>query len=299
VRRVLRLARTVAANTRHDLTTAIATVLTTAVALCLLGAAMLANAQIAAMKDHWYDKVEVSVFLCTDTSIGRNCTGELDAAEKKLLYDAVAALPGVQAVWYETRDEAWERFQERFAGTPVTDGVSRDALPESLRVKLVDPDNGLMVEQALADTRGVEQVQDQRKVLARFFDVLASVQAVAVAVAAGALIAAAVLIASGVRVAIAHRRREIGVMRLVGAHAGKIRRPFLAAAVLQGATGGAVAALSVLALKAWLLDAQASGTATRVVTWGTTCQIAGVVLLTGTLVAGAVAGLSLARHLRR
>lgn len=300
MRSVRRLVRDVAANMRHDMTTTIATVLTATVALCLLGVAMLANAQIAAMKDAWYDKVEVSVFLCTDTSVSDTCAGEPGPAGKKAIYDALVALPEVQHVYFESRDDAWKMFQERFSGSEITNSLTPQALPESFRVKLKDPTRGAMLEAALTGQRGVELVQDQRKMLARFFGLLEKVQAAALVIAMAALIAASVLIAAGLRVAITHRRREISVMRLVGAHAATIRRPFMVASVLQGVAGGLVAGASVVALKAWFIDGQVTDTSvTRTVSWEAAWQIAGGLIVVGTVIAIVVAATSLRRQLRQ
>lgn len=297
---VRRTTRDVWWNLRREPTSSLASILTSAVALTLLGIAMLANAQIASMKDYWYDKVEVSVFLCTDASVADTCAGEPDPSTKEALADRLEGLPVVQNVYYETRQDAWNLFQDRFAGTELASNVTAEALPESFRVKLVDPDQGAIVAQELAGTRGVESVQDQRQMLESFFGVLSRIQTAAGAIALLALLAAAALIAAGVRVAVSHRKQELSIMRMVGASAGTIRRPFLISAVIQGAIGGVIAGGAVLLIRDSLLDGQVStGNLVQAVPQSSALLIAATAFAVGVFVAGGVSALSLRRHLRR
>lgn len=300
LRRSRRMLKETYRHLRHDPTSTLATVLTSAVALSLLGVALVASSQISAMKDYWYDKVEVSVFLCTDASVAPTCAGAPGADTKQQVLSTLEGLPQVQEVYYETREEAWALFEERFANTDLIVNLTPEAMPESFRVKLADPEEGAAVASALVDTVGVEQVQDQRQMLERFFAILEKVQTAAGAVSVAALLAAAALIAVGIRVAASNRRDELLVMRLVGATSTTIRGPFLASALVQGTIGGALAALSVIALKAWFIDSQfpVNGVV-RVVTWSDIQQIALVLVVVGAATALVVSTLSTVRYLRR
>lgn len=300
LRRSRRLGREVYRHLRRDLASTFATVLTSAVALSLLGVALIAAAQIATMKDYWYDKVEVSVFLCTDSSDSPTCAGAPGWDTKQKVLDTLNSLPQVHEVYYETSEEAWALFEERFANTDLVANLSADAMPESFRIKLVDPNQGSSIAAALEGTRGVEQVQDQRQMLERFFSILEKVQTASVSVAIAALIAAAALIAVGIRVAASHKQSELLVMRLVGATSGAIRRPFVAAAILQGLAGGLLAAGTVIALKYWFIDAQFPATGVvRVVTWTDVQAISLSLIAVGVAVALTVGFLSTMRYLRR
>src|SRR5207245_2878340 len=95
--------------------------------------------------------------------------------------------------------------------------VSPDALPESFRVKLKDPKQFDVVASAFQDRPGVDTVKDLKKVLDPLFKVLGAFQRTAVWVAIIQLIAAILLISNTIRVAAFSRRRETGIMRLVGA----------------------------------------------------------------------------------
>lgn len=299
-RRTRRLIREVYQQLRRDTASTMATVLTSAVALSLLGVALVAAAQISTMKDYWYDKVEVSVFLCTDASDSPTCAGAPGWDTKQAVLNTLNGLPQVYEVYYETQEDAWNLFEERFADTDLVANLTAEAMPESFRVKLTDPNQGSAVVTALDGTVGVEQVQDQRQTLERFFSILEKVQAGSMVVSVAALLAAAALIAVGIRVAASHRQSEILIMRLVGATSGSIRRPFLLAAVLQGLAGGAIAGGLVLAVKYWFIDAQfpAAGTL-RVVPWSEIQTIALSLVGVGAGVALLVGLLSTLRYLRR
>ena len=118
-------------------------VITTAVSLGFLGTAVLFNQQVSVMKDFWYDKVEVSVFLCGADS------GERQAAAPPARSPRTSAsrsaptstpCPQVEKVYYESKRQAYKRFKEQFKNSAIVDNVTADQMPESFRVKLVDPE---------------------------------------------------------------------------------------------------------------------------------------------------------------
>ena len=115
---------------RRNLTMTFAVVVTTAISLSLLGIGLLSNAQVGAMKDYWYDKIEVSVFLCGPLSESASCAGGVVTNEQRTTIKAdLAALPVVQSVYYESQSEAFIRFKERFKDSAIAQNVSADQLP--------------------------------------------------------------------------------------------------------------------------------------------------------------------------
>ncbi len=117
---------------RRNLTMTFAVVVTTAISLSLLGIGLLSNAQVGAMKDYWYDKIEVSVFLCGSLSESSSCAGGVITNDQRLAIKAdIEALPVVESVFYESQAEAFKRFQERFKDSAIAQNVSPDQLPES------------------------------------------------------------------------------------------------------------------------------------------------------------------------
>ena len=126
---------------RRNLTMTLAVIITVAVSLSLFGVSLLVRAQVDTMKDFWYDKVEVSIFLCAKGSDTPSCAGGAVTSGQRdqIEADLESLRPLVQDIYYESQAEAFVRFQEQFSSSPIADSVNESALPESFRVKLADP----------------------------------------------------------------------------------------------------------------------------------------------------------------
>jgi cell division transport system permease protein len=287
---------------RRNLTMTVAVVVTVAISLALFGSGLLIRKQVETMKDFWYDKVEVSVYLCGASSGGTACGGTpVTDAQRAEIGDDLRAMPQVDEVFYESQQEAYARFRDQFSDSPdLIDNVTADALPESYRVKLRDPTEFEVVASAFRDRPGVEQVQDQKALLEDFFNVLNKLQVLALIIAGVQVVAAVLLISNTIRVAAFSRRRETGIMRLVGASNLYIQLPFLLEGVLAGLVGAAFASGALVALKALLIDAQLRPTFefTAFVGWGDVLSIIPWLVLTGILLAGLSSFVTLRRHLR-
>ncbi|MFM8350586.1 MAG: permease-like cell division protein FtsX, partial [Actinomycetales bacterium] len=170
---------------RRNLTMTIAVIITVAVSLGLFGVSLLVRAQVSTMKDFWYDKVEVSIFLCGQGSDTPSCSGGAvtDAQREQIKADLESLKPLVEEVYYESKTEAFARFKEQFKNSPIVDNVREDALPESFRVKLSDPTKYEVVASAFAGRPGIEQVNDQRRILDKFFRLLGGLQVIALIIA--------------------------------------------------------------------------------------------------------------------
>jgi cell division transport system permease protein len=254
------------------------------------------------MKDFWYDKVEVSVYLCGEASQTRTCGGSAVTDEQRAELQAdLEAMPEVQTVYYESQDEAYEQFRRQFEDSPdLVENVTADALPESFRVKLEDPTQFAVVAEAFASRPGVEEVQDQKALLEGFFNVLNKLQLIALIIAAVQVVAAVLLISNTIRVAAYSRRRETGIMRLVGASNLYIQLPFLLEGVLAGLVGAGFASAALVAVKVVLVDGQLRPNFPVIafVGWDDVLAIVPWLFLTGVLLAGLASFVTLRRHLR-
>jgi cell division transport system permease protein len=223
---------------RRNLTMTFAVIVTTAISLSLLGVGLLSNAQVNAMKDYWYDKIEVSVYLCGSLSESPSCAGGVVNEEQRLgIKKDLEALPVVQSVFYESQSEAYTRFQERFKDSAIAQNVTADQLPESFRVKLKDPTQYAVVVSAFSGRPGVDVVQDQRSILEKFFKLLNVLRNGALLVGLFSVITAGLLISNTLRIAAFNRRRETGVMKLVGASSWSIQLPFLLEGIISALIG--------------------------------------------------------------
>jgi cell division transport system permease protein len=223
---------------RRNLTMTFAVIVTTAISLSLLGIGLLSNAQVSAMKDYWYDKIEVSVYLCGSLSESPSCVGGVVSPEQRLTIKSdLEALPVVQSVFYESQSEAYSRFQERFKDSAIAQNVTADQLPESFRVKLQDPTQYAVVVSAFSGRPGVDVVQDQRSILEKFFKLLNVLRNGALLVGLFSVLTAGLLISNTLRIAAFNRRRETGVMKLVGASSWSIQLPFLLEGIFSALIG--------------------------------------------------------------
>jgi cell division transport system permease protein len=226
---------------RQNLTMTLAVIMTMWVSLSLFGAGLLANQQVDLMKGRWYDKIEISIFLCTKDTRGDQCDPGQDVtqAQKDLIQKTLVSNPEVAAggVYFETKEAAFAEFQKAYEGNPIQDSLTVDQMQESFRVKLKNPETYEGVVSSVIGLKGVQTVQDLRKYLDPFFSWLNLLQWGTIIASALLLFAAALQIGNTIRLAAFARRREIGIMRLVGASNVYITLPFLLEAMVAALIG--------------------------------------------------------------
>ena len=289
---------------RRNLIMTIAMIITTAVSLGFLGTAVLFNQQVSVMKDFWYDKVEVSVFLCGADSgegvAGSCAAGEVTQDQRDTIRADLDSMPQVEKVYYESKREAYSRFKEQFKNSAIVDNVTPDQMPESFRVKLVNPEQFDIVASAFVGRAGVEQVQDQKALLEKFFKVLNWVQWFAGGLALLMILVSVILIVNTIRVAAFSRRRETGIMKLVGASNFSIQLPFLLEGAISGFLGAALATGAFVLIKGVLVDKILAPNfpITRFITWGDVWLSAGAVFVIGVALAAIASSLALVKYLR-
>jgi cell division transport system permease protein len=277
-----------------------AVVVTTAISLSLLGIGLLSNAQVGAMKDYWYDKIEVSVFLCGNLSDSPSCAnGVVTASQRLTIQQDLQGMSVVDSVFYESQSEAFSRFQERFKDSAIAQNVTADQLPESFRVKLKDPTQFSVIVSAFSGRPGVDVVQDQRTILEKFFKLLGVLRNGALVVGLASVLTAALLISNTLRIAAFNRRRETGVMKLVGASSWSIQLPFLLEGVISAIIGWGLATGLLAGLKT-VIDSNVAPllTFTKFFGWGEVWVASGYLLATGLVVSILASVITLRRYLK-
>ena len=285
---------------RRNLTMTFAVVITVAISLSLLGIGLLSNSQVRTMKDYWYDKIEVSIFLCGPLSETPSCAGGPVTAEQRLeIQQDLQELPVVQTVYYESQSEAYQRFQERFKDSAIAQNVTVDQLPESFRVKLKDPTEFAVVESAFSGRPGVDVVQDQRAILEKFFSLLNVLRDGALVIGLASVLTAALLISNTLRIAAYNRRRETTVMKLVGASSFSIQLPFLLEGLFASIVGWGISTGILSGLK-YVVDERIAPllTFTNFFTWNDVWVASAYLLLTGVVVSGFASVLTLRKYLK-
>lgn len=230
----------------RNVTMTVAMIITMAVSLTMLGASLVLFQQIDAMKGYYYDKVEVSIFLRND----------ITEDQQKALADQLKSDPLVkQPVTFETKSQAYEKFKQQFKDAPdLIKATKPDALPASFRVQLVDPQKYQQIYDNYNGKDGIDEIVDQRRLLSKVFGVLGAAQNMSLVVAIIQGIAALLLVGNTIQVAAYSRRREVAVMKLVGASNWFIQSPFVLEAMFAGIIGALVASLALVAAKIWLID---------------------------------------------
>ncbi|GAA2958552.1 permease-like cell division protein FtsX [Streptomyces sp. NPDC003016] len=242
---------------RRNLTMTFAVVISVALSLALFGGALLMREQVSTMKGYWYDKVNVSIYFCNknDAETAATCDkGAVTAEQKKQVKDDLGKMDIVKDVHYESADQAFKHYKEQFGDTSLADTITPDQMQESYRVKLDDPEKYKVVATAFAGRDGVHSVEDQRGILDNLFELMNGMNVAALCVMALMLVIALMLIVNTVRVSAFSRRRETGIMRLVGASSFYIQMPFIMEAAFAGLIGGVLACGMLLVGRYFLID---------------------------------------------
>jgi cell division transport system permease protein len=289
---------------RRNVTMTVSVVLVTLVSLFLFGLGILAQKQVSTMKDYWYDRVQVSIFLCGNDSDTPSCAdGEVTQAQKdQILADLKAPqlAPYVAQVFYESKQQAYDRFRQQFKDSVLSDNVTVDQMPESYRVRLKNPQQYQVVSQVFADRPGVESVEDQRKVLDQLFSLLNRLTFYSWVLAVITLACSTLLVATTIRLTAFTRRRETGIMRLVGASNVFIQLPFILESVIAALFGAVLASAALVAVTHFEIQGRLSHTL-RIFNYVGVSDALSVVpwlFLVGVVIAGVSSFLALLRYLK-
>lgn len=229
---------------RRNTSMFVSVVLVTMVSLFFLGSGLLAQQQVDTAKGYWYDKVQVSIYLCTpdSTDVAACASGAASAQQREQVSNDLDGLsPLVEQYWFESNEQAYDRFREQFRNSSVLDNIPQESIPESFRVQLADPQKYDVVAGAFEGAPGVESVQDQRELIDKLFAFLNVISVASVALAGAMVVCSVLLISTTIRLTAWSRRRETGIMRLVGASAFTIHAPFIVETVLATLLGAGLA----------------------------------------------------------
>jgi cell division transport system permease protein len=234
----------------------IAVIVTIWISLWLVGLGLLIRSQVAIIEEDLGSKVEVRVVFCaansnTDQCIGGQATPDQEAAVQQVLDES----DDVDSYRYKTREEYYESFRESNRDEngellPIAREVRVSDMPTTYIVKLENPQQSEVLLSSVSNLPGVDSVIDLREELAPIYDALNFFKWVSLGAAAILIVAAVLQVSNTVRLAAMARRREIGIMRLVGASSLYIQLPFVLEIVIAALVGAAMACLS-LAIVVW------------------------------------------------
>ncbi|MCZ7420762.1 MULTISPECIES: permease-like cell division protein FtsX [unclassified Micromonospora] len=275
----------------RNVTMTIAMIITMAVSLTMLGASGLIYTKVADMKQLYFENIEVSIFL----------DAEVTDEQRSAIATQLESDPLVSQVTYVNKDEAFQRFQEMFRDSPdLLSAVKADQLPESYRLKLVNPEEYKTISDQYTAVEGVDQVVDQSQVLDKIFNLFTAGQNIALVAAIAMAVAALLLVANTIQVAAYSKRREVAVMKLVGASNWFIQAPFVLEAVVAGLIGSILGLGALIALKIFLFDGALSALQGLFapVSWGEVFLTFPVMAGVGGLISAVTAWVTLRFYLR-
>jgi cell division transport system permease protein len=229
----------------RNVTMTVAMIITMSVSLAMLGASVLLYMQVDQMKSYYYGEIEVSVFLKTD----------ITDTQRQAIDSAIAQSSLVKSRTYETKEQAFARFQELWKDSPdFVKSIGPNSLPESFRVKLKNPEQYKTFADQIQGLQGIDQIIDQRTLLDKVFKIFNAIQVFALVVAGVMALAALLLVGNTIQVAAYSKRREVAVMKLVGASNWFIQSPFVLEAVVAGLIGALIGFVALFLFKIVLLD---------------------------------------------
>lgn len=243
---------------RRNVSMSVALIVTIFVSLTLVGMGLLLNAQATKTEDSWGSKLQITVALCNQNSQGPNCDKQnVSDQQKTAIQQVLHTNPEVASFYHESKAQAFAKYKRLFISKSASDAkiygtVTVNDMQETYWVKLKDPQKYAGIESQLSGMQGVDNVRDLREVLKPIYFWMTTLRNSAIAIAAFLLIAAILQVANTIRLAAFARRKEIAIMRLVGASTLFISLPFLLE-TLVAALVGVLLAAGALGLFTWLV----------------------------------------------
>ncbi|MBO3745016.1 permease-like cell division protein FtsX [Streptosporangiaceae bacterium NEAU-GS5] len=285
---------------RRNLTMTIAVVVTVAVGMALLGIGLMINSQVGRLSSYWNDQVEVNVYLCKakDDPFPK-CRDHpaLSDEQKAALKGEIQGMQQVESVTFVDASQAYKIFIAGTADTVLKSAVKVGDLPESFQIKLRDPNNYATTVQTLESTAGVSNVINQKDLVDKTFGFLGKLQWSALVIALTMVFAAALLIGNTVRLSAYNRRRETGIMRLVGASNLYIQLPFIMEGTIAGLIGGVFAAVLLICSKIIIFDGL-GGLMSVQLSWNAVSGVITLTMIVGVLICILASFITLRRYLR-
>jgi cell division transport system permease protein len=246
ITRLSYFARETLVSLKRNLLMTIAGIITVTVSLCVLGGAWMLNTLVNHGTERWKNGVELEVFMNVDAT-----DAQIAAIQRQLVSD-----PEVRDFKYLTKDDALTEFRRLFKDQPdLVNSVDAAALPSSFRVAPIKAELTKTVADRFQSQPGVDEVKTAEKQVRQLLSATAWIRTAFIVIFALLLFASLFLIVNTIRLATFARRREIEVMKLVGASNWFVRIPFMLEGLVQGVVGALVAFMAMLGLQNVLTNA--------------------------------------------
>lgn len=244
------LASEVAQGIRRSPSMIASVLLVSMVSMFFIGAGLLTQRQVDQAKGDWYDKVHAFVFLCTDSDTSvTGCSGGAATEDQtaQIRGELTKLAPLVERADYKTSAQAYAMFKQQYGDSAYAGSVEPKAMPAFFEVRLSDPRRFDEIAHGFDGMPGVAHVSNLHDVLAPFFAFLDMLGTGSAVIALIMLVCSVLLMMTTIRQVAFTRRREVGIMRLVGASGPTIYLPFVAEVLLAALLGAGFAVLGLWA----------------------------------------------------
>lgn len=238
---------------KRNVSMTIAVIVTIFVSLTLVGMGLLLNAQADKAEEYWGSKLQITVFLCNQNSTTANCVdGEVTTAQKDSIENVLDEHPEVASWRLQSKQEAYDKWRSAYVSNDETEqrvyeSIRPSDMQESYWVQLKNPEEFMGIKSQVSGLEGVNTVRDLREVLKPIYFWMNVMKWGAIGIAVFLIFAAVLQVGNTIRLAAFARRREIGIMRLVGASSLYIQLPFLMEALVAALIGVLLAGGTIVA----------------------------------------------------
>jgi cell division transport system permease protein len=238
---------------KRNVSMTVAVIVTIFVSLTLVGMGLLLNAQADKAEDYWGSKLQITVFLCNQNSTTANCVnGEVTGPQKEQIENVLDEHPEVASWRMQSKREAYDKWKSAYISDDDTErrvyeSIRPSDMQESYWVQLKNPEKFQGIKSQVQGLAGVNTVRDLREVLKPIYFWMNVRKWGAIAIAAFLVFAAVLQVGNTIRLAAFARRREIGIMRLVGASSLYIQLPFLMESLVAALIGVTLAGAAIVA----------------------------------------------------
>jgi cell division transport system permease protein len=271
----------------------IAALVTVFLSIVVLGGVLVFVYTTNALLKEVEQKVEITVYLKTDPDPS---TADIEAMQTKIM-----SWPEVKSSQFVSKDDALNRLKEDFKDNPeVLQNLSGNPLPASFEISLKDPQTVATVAARFNGDPIVDEVSYGKEIADKIFNVTNQARNFMVIFIVLLGIVAVLLISNTIRLSIFARKREVEIMKLVGATNWFIRWPFLIEGVFVGFVGAAAAAVVVLVLNSFLVGKIRSGLPFMAVPFDAVPYVVVTLILlaVGVVIGAAGSGIGLRRFLK-
>ena len=287
---------------KRNLSTAIGSIITIFLSLLMIGLFVVGAIMINNVVSNVESEVTITCYIADGT----------DESSVQTLMGEIRDYANVKDVTFTTKDEALEKFSSSMSGSPeiVEQLDGQNPLPASVNVELTTPQEVANVASLILDNDNFKKIADNQakpeeslkygqKTVDQLFALTNVLRIVGIALIALLIFIAMIFINNTIRLAILARRKEIAIMRLVGASNGFIRGPFFMESILHSLIGSVGSILVLEILRSFALPAMSSTLAWLPIdlSLGTFLMIYLILIVAGIIIGVCGSALAMRRYL--